>query len=95
MADSNLIEILGVIIVVFSGGILTLMIYFANGIKDQVSEMDEKIKGLSVEMNAGFAQVNKRIDKVDRRIDGVNQRIDKVDQRIDRVDQRISSLLLH
>ena len=92
MVDTTLIEILGVVITMFFGGIITLMIHFANGIKDDISDLDEKMEK---KMSAGFAQVDKRFDQVDQRIDRVDQRIDKVDQRIDGVDQRINGLILH
>ncbi|MCY3539333.1 MAG: hypothetical protein F4Y75_02795 [Acidimicrobiia bacterium] len=68
MADLPIIEILGGVIVVFFGAIITLLIHFDKSRRKDMTrlrkEVKKEINKLEGATNAGFSQVNQRIDSL-------------------------------
>lgn len=58
----------------------------------KVDALFELVKGLSVDMAAGFKAVDDRFEAVDKRFDAIDDRFEAVDKHFDAVDKRLSTV---
>jgi flagellar capping protein FliD len=64
-----------------------------------INQLAGIVNNLALEVRAGFATVNQRIDGLDKRIDGLDKRIDKLEEndkqiftRLDKLDDKVENI---